>query len=727
MRRNEKFYCLSIVLIIVHFINLVACHSQDLPLSWKQVAPGVWKVQVGKLQKFDLLKAAKIHPRIDALKNLGQREFPLAKDACYATAASGKIYLRLPLDKEEQLFGLGLNFKTVNQRGRILNLHTDHYNGVDNGRTHAPVPFYVSSKGYGVLVNSAEYITVYAGTAVRIETKNQPKVYNRNIDKDWQAQPYSDAVEILIPANGTEVYVFAGDNAMEVIQRYNLFNGGGVLPPKWGLGFTQRVPSLSNEDDIRKEVSDFKEHHFPLDFIGLEPGWQSASYPCTFEWDSIRFPHPARFVKEMKDKGLRLNLWLNPYLAPSSSLYSQLKPLSGSHTVWNGLVPDFNTVKAQHLYKTLFSKEHINIGISGYKIDEVDGYDNWLWPDVATFPSGISAIQMRQTFGVQLQRMTADWFKEKNVRTYGLVRASNAGASSLPFVIYNDYYDHRDFVTALCNSSFIGVLWTPEVRSSATAEEWLRRVQSVCFSPMAMINAWSDGTKPWSYTEVSKQVTDVANLRMQLLPYLYNCFAQYYFEGKPPVRAMNLVKDFAYTSKETAGEVNSVTNPYAIVVKEDIKDQFMLGDNLLVAPMFTGDKKRKVVLPRGKWYDFYSGAYAGSAEIIEIEPGLDRIPLYVNDGAIIPMIPAVSHTPAPGERLPLELRHYGESGGSISVYDDDGESFDYEKGNYVRYNFTINKDGSGKWIGKEVIDNKHKLPQQYSNFAWKIMSPAPNQ
>jgi hypothetical protein len=73
------------------------------------------------------------------------------------------------------------------------------------------------------------------------------------------------------------------------------------------------------------------------------------------------------------------------------------------------------------------------------------------------------------------------------------VRAGNAGTSSFPYVIYNDYYNHRDFITALINSSFIGVLWTPEVRASKTSEEWLRRMQTVCFSPVAMLDAWADG------------------------------------------------------------------------------------------------------------------------------------------------------------------------------------------------------------------------------------------
>ena len=181
-------------------------------------------------------------------------------------------------------------------------------------------------------------------------------------------------------------------------------------------------------------------------------------------------------------------------------------PVSGSHTVWCGIVPDLAGEKGRQLWKDKLDKEHINIGVSGYKIDEVDGYDRYVWPDVATFPSGISAEQMRQTYGLWVQRTTADLYKKRNQRTFGLVRASNGGSSSFPYVIYNDYYSHQDFITALINSGFSGVLWTPEVRGSKSAEEWLRRFQSVVFSPMAMINAWASGTKPWSFPEVAKQV-----------------------------------------------------------------------------------------------------------------------------------------------------------------------------------------------------------------------------
>jgi alpha-D-xyloside xylohydrolase len=708
------------------FAALVCCLSgtltaQSVPISWQPVAPGIWKGVVGTPERFDLLGAAGVAPRMAALARLGSPAFPLAKADCVASLVDGKVYLRFPLDTAEQIYGLGLHFKTVNQRGRVLHLHVDHYGGTDNGRTHAPVPFYVSDRGYGVLVNSARYITAYVGTAVRKDSKHPPAAYDRNTDRRWTSQPYSDAVEMEVPAPGTEIYVFAGRDPMEVVQRYNLFSGGGVLPPKWGLGFMQRVPKMATARDVEAEVTAFHTHGFPLDMIGLEPGWQSKAYPCTFQWDTTRFPHPGAMVKDLLAKHVRINLWLNPYLSPASPLYPEMKALSGSHTVWNGLVPDFNLAKAREDYKKLFERQHIELGVSGYKIDEIDGYDRWLWPDLATFPSGATGEQMRQRYGLLMQRMTTGWFRERNQRTYGLIRASNAGASSFPYVIYDDYYSHQDFITALCNSSFIGVLWTPEVRSSKTAEEWLRRMQSVCFSPLAMINAWADGTKPWSYPEVAPEVRDVVMLRMKLFPYLYTSFSKYYFEGKPPIRAMYLAGDILTHAPAEKGKLNSTANPYEAAVRNDIKDQFMLGDYLLVAPMFTGEKSRTVILPQGRWYDFYTGKYVGDGTIITVSPGLGKIPLFVKDGGIIPMIPEALHTPEPGEVLPLEVRHYGESPGSYALYDDDGETYDYQKGQYLHYELSARKTADGNWNGSVRIVNPQNMKVVYKNVHWKFM------
>jgi alpha-D-xyloside xylohydrolase len=718
---TNKYFWLLFALVFLN-IPAISQKQSEIHIQWLEVYPGIWKAAVGTPEPVSLLITARNQANVIALKKLPGVSFPLPEHDIQAIAADNKIYLRFQLDKKEKLYGLGLNFKTINQRGQILNLHVDHYGGGDLGRTHAPVPFYVSSAGYGILIDAARYITVYAGTGVRTDSKNPPVLYDRNMDNNWDAQPYSDAVEFVIPAGGAEMYVFAGPTAMNVVQRYNLMNGGGCLPPKWGLGFTQRVPTLYTQGDILKEVTDFEKHGFPLDFIGLEPGWQSMAYPCTFEWDKQRYPDPDGLIATLKSKGIRTNLWFNPYVSPKAGIYNRIKPFAGTHTVWNGIVPDITQPETQQILKEVFAHSLIKKGVGGFKIDEVDGFDNWLWPDVAQFPSGTSAEQMRQIYGLAFQRMTTEWFMENNQRTYGLVRASNAGASRFPYVLYNDYYSHRDFITALINSSYIGVLWTPEVRASETAEEWLRRMQTVCFSPMAMINAWADGTKPWSFPEVEDAVREVASLRMQLLPYIYSTFAQYYFEGIPPFRAMNLVAPYVNNSSDVSDRTYPSDSKLWSNTDRDFHDQYMMGDNLLVAPVFAGEKSRKVYLPSGKWYDFYTGELVGENEVIDVVPGVNKIPLFVKNGSIIPMVPFHLHAPRIGDKMPLEIRCYGDAEGSFRLYDDDGETFDYMKGDFSVTILELTKAKNGKLKGSVVYPAEDK-PFSYTNApVWKFMT-----
>ena len=714
----KKWLALGICLMLV----LSPLRAQ---IHWTLVEPGVWKGVVGTPEEYSLLSVSGKMPLKEGFTRLPVVTLPALADEITATLNDGKTYITIPLQRQEQLYGFGLNFKTVHQRGRILNLHVDHYGGKDDGRTHATVPFYVSSCGYGILINSARYLTVYAGSGSRKDSPDAPVAKDRNTDKTWSANPYSDAVSVLVPAPGVEIYLFAGPQPMDVVRRYNLFCGGGTLPPRWGLGFTHRTPSLYTADQVKQEAEEFERRGYPLDFIGLEPGWQSKSYPCTFEWDKQRFPQPKAFVDEMKKRGIRINLWTNPYVSPESDIYEQMFPLSGSHTVWCGIVPDLAHEKGRRLWMDKLDKEHVGIGVSGYKVDEVDGYDRWLWPDVATFPSGVSAEQMRQTYGLWVQRTTTDLYHQRNQRTYGLVRASNAGASAYPYVIYNDYYSHPDFITALINSGFCGVLWTPEVRGSKTAEEWLRRFQTVVFSPMAMLNAWASGTKPWSFPEVAEQVKEYALLRMRMIPYWYTEFARYHFDGIPPFRAMNLEAGFSPSGVEPVElqntNANLETNPYLEAVSKEIKDQYMAGEYLLIAPLFAGQTQRKVVLPKGNWYDFYTGKYVGNGETITVSPGLDRIPVFVKDGAIIPLMEPLLHAPTAGQKMNLEIRHYGKADGFYRFYDDDGETYDYERGEYTWRDIRVTRDRKGQLKGS-ISKAERGKPDNIGTVNWRFMT-----
>ena len=709
--------------ILISTLCLCACggkvSTDKKETGWQKETSGIWTMSVGTPEKVNLLSELHITPKMDAIQKMGEADLPISEQDITTEVVDGKTYIRFPLEKDEKIFGLGLNFKTVEQRGRIMRLHVDHYGGTDDGRTHAPVPFFVSSRGYGALINSARYIDVWCGTSVRKDSKNPPVVRDRNTDKQWAAQPYSDNLEFLVPAEGVEIVLFGGPTMLDVVRRFNLYNGGGALPPKWGLGFWHRVPTLFSDKEVNEEVAEFEKRGFPLSVIGLEPGWMSRSYPCTYEWDATRFPDPEGFVKGLNDKHIKTNVWINPYVSPDGELYKKIEPYTGSHTVWCGIVPDYSLSETKKIMTDHFKKHQLDKGVSGYKMDENDGFDSWLWPDVASFPSKIPAEQMRQIYGSMMQSTTTDMFRERNQRTYGLVRAANAGTSSYPYVLYNDYYNHRDFITALINSSFIGVLWTPEVRSSGSAEEWLRRMQTVCFSPTAQLDAWADGTKPWSFPEVEDAVRDIALLRTQLIPYLYTAFADYAFYGTPPMRAMNLEPGYQAKTTEEQGKLDATKNPYAMAVRREVKDQFMVGPSLLVAPLFAGEEERQVVLPQGKWYDFYTGKLVGEGEVITVKPGLDKIPVYVKDGGIIPLWPKL--TKVDTEKHPVEIRYYGTKPSTYELYDDDGETYDYEKGEYLRIPIEVKVDSEGKKKG-EVRVPEGQSTWSYGDFSFKYMT-----
>jgi len=706
----------SMVITITVMGSVWAAGLEDLtPLTeWNQKAAGVWQVSVGNVaEEVRYTDLAAQAPRLQALKELPQTEFPsVASAMSFLQTDRQEILVRIPTAPDEKLYGFGLQFDGLRKSGKVLTLNVDHW-AKGGGRTHAPVPFYLSSRGYGVFFNTARFLKVYCQVGNRKDSPNNSLPVDRNPMPDekqpgrWQALPTSDAVEARIQGRGLDVLVFSGSSLLEIVQRYNLYCGGGALPPLWGLGFWHRVPAKFTADQTRAEMDEFRKQKFPLDVIGLEPGWMTKSYPCTFEWNKRRFPDPGAFTQELLDRGIRLNLWENPYISPQGRLYKKMFPLSGSHMVWLGLVPDYTLAEARRILTEQHSQDHINIGVSGYKIDEVDGYDHWLWPDHATFPSGTPGETMRQTYGLLMQRMLyQDLFQKHNTRTYGLVRASSGAASGYPFAIYSDSYSHKEYITGLSAASLCGILWAPETRSARNGREWLNRIQTSCFSPMAMLNAWSSAKKPWSYPDVTDAVRDSVELRLRLLPYLYTAFADYYLKGIPPIRAMILESSGPSVDQVTVikGQLDGETNPYAQSRIIERNDQFMFGPSIMVAPFYESQAtQRKVLLPSGQWFDFYTGRSVGSDKTITVSAKQtgDRMPLFVKEGSVIPMLSkAVSNTEqAYGHDL--EIRVYGQKPGSCTVFEDDGKTFDYMKGQYSLRKIDVLQLDSEKWISTE--------------------------
>jgi alpha-glucosidase (family GH31 glycosyl hydrolase) len=694
-----------------------------VPLRFVEVAPGVWKATVGTPERLTLLTAAGAAPKIDALRSMPSPPSPVARGEIQGRVANGKVALRFPLALDEEVYGLGVDFRTMRRTGATFQLHVDHWGG-RTGRTHAPVPLYVSTKGYGVFIDSARYVNLNVGTGVRLAAPAKPPVVDRTTGKEkWSSNPRSDSIEALVPAGGVAVYVFAGPTPMDAVRRYNLFAGGGALPPKWGLGFMTRTPTGYSAADALNEVAEFRRRGIPLDMLGLEPGWHDHAYPTSFEWDRVRFPDPKGFLSRLESQNVRAHLWFNPYISPTAPLYKLMLPFAGSHLVWNGIVPDYTLPAARKMFADHLKEKVVGLStraLGGFKVDEVDGYDHWLWPDLATFPSGHDGEQLRQTYGLWIQRLLMDLYRGLNRRTLGQVRGTNGGASSFPFVIYNDNYAFDEYITAVGNSAFAGVLWSPEVRGGE-GEDMLRRTQAVCFSPLALFNGWATSTKLWTHAEAFNHIRDAIALRMRLLPYWYTTFAQYHYEGTPVVRPVPLVAGYAAPGAQIKGQLDATANPYAAGRVLEIKDQYMIGDALLVAPIAPGAKTRTVVLPAGKWFDFYTGGLVGENQKVEVRPALSETPVFVKDGGLVPMIGERFFAPGPNEVLPLEVRHYGEKPGTMAVYDDDGETFDYERGERSWTRLAVEKDSSGAWKGSVSPDPNGKK-WRYSNVTWTFMT-----
>ncbi len=656
-------------------------------LEWRQRAPGVWSATIGSPETGPMDYAGK--PMLDALRELGEPALP-----ALMTDARGQVHgvyasARLPLGADERVYGLGM------RADGDVNLRLKRYQLRVTPSSHAPTPFYISSAGYGVVFNAARVLNIQIGIGNRKDSPNHPPEVDRTTDKSWDSRPPSDAVEANVTGTGMEVFLFAGRNPLEIVQRYNLFCGGGCLPARWGLGFWHRVSTYLSADQVLAEVEEFAKRDIPLDVLGLEPGWQSAAYPCTYEWDPKRFPDPAGFMRAMTAKGISVNLWENMFVSKKASIFKQLEPYTGSHTYWLGQVPDYTFKAATEILTAQHRAVHLDLGVSGYKIDEVDE----LSTEHMLFPSGLCGEQMRQIHGLLIQRAYMELFRGINRRTCGLVRGSNAGASPYPFALYSDTYKHRGFIQALCNSSLAGVLWCSEVRDCTGDEDWVRRFQTALFSPVMQLNGWHNGATPWRQSAVTDKVRELLKLRVRFAPYLYTAMADYRRYGIPPIRHMLL-------------EDGSI----------EVADQYMFGPHILVAPLIAGEQSRKVLLPPGKWFDFYTGRLAGEGGSITATATLDQIPLFVRDGGIVPLMAPANNIRLVTAPTPLEVRHYGTKEGSYALYDDDGETFDYERGVFSRQELRAVRH-NGKLTGRNLAP-EGPWKTRFSEVTWRFMTEA---
>ena len=539
-----------------------------------------------------------------------QIKYPVEKITFKVNSRGCRI--EFPLSADEHIYGLGLQLNAFDLRKKKMVLRVNSDPTTPTGDSHAPVPFFVSTKGYGIYIDSARYIEYDFG-AVKAKSRGS-KTDGRiavSIDELYGERNDSgeEVIAVQIPvAKGADIYIIEGRNITEVVSRYNMLSGGGCHVPEWGLEPFYRCCSKYTQTQVIDTAEYFRKNDIDCGILGLEPGWQTHAYSCSFIWNRKLYPEPEKMLRKLKDMGFHVNLWEHAFTNESSPLYPTVAKSCGDYKVFGGVVPDFTNEEVSKAFAA-YHRENVMYGIvDGFKLDECDSSDfiktAWSFPLCSEFPGGLDGEQYHSLFGVLYMQTMMKALGD--TETFSEVRNAGALSSSYPFVLYSDLYDHKNFIRGLATAGFSGLLWTPEVRHAESAEDFIRRLQTVVYSPQCLINGWYCEKLPWLNHGCEDNVKKLLQERKRIIPELKRAFDKYNKTGIPPVRA--LVSDFSQDA-ETYG----------------IDDEYLFCDDYLVAPMVKGEKSRKVYLPDGKWVEIHSSRTYSGGWITE---ETDEIPVY---------------------------------------------------------------------------------------------------
>ena len=523
-----------------------------------------------------------------------------------------------------------------------------------------------------------------------------------------------------------DYYFINGPDPKKVIERYTALTGRIPLPPLWSLGYQQCRWSYYPESRVRLLADTFRQKQVPADGLWLDIHYMQDYKP--FTWNHDRFPDPKKMISDLRAQGFHLVTILDghppvlkgyaPYdsgmagddfvKSPDGKVYAGpvWPSQAGEHP--NSVFPDFSKPTAREWWGNLY-KSLLDDGVAGIwnDMNEPSVFDtlNGTMPDDVMFDNDGQPGTSREMHNVYGQLMSRSTFEglsrlRPNERAFVLTRSSFAGGQRYAAVWTGDatadWSSLRQSVSMLLG---LGISGFPFVGSDIggfvrmpSAELCTRWLQTAVFYPFMRMHTeiatpdkepWSFG---WQFEAINKRAIE---LRYELLPYIYNVMQQASQTGVPALRPLFL----DYPDDEQAAAMD---------------DEFLFGSDLLVAPvLWEGATARNVYLPAGDWYDYWTGKrYAGNATI-SLPVTLDSIPLFVRGGGFIFRQPVVQYTGRmPGNPLRVLIAPAAES--ESSLYEDDGETLDYRKGELVKRRFRQTRDGQDVVIEISAPEGKYR-------------------
>ncbi len=601
------------------------------------------------------------------------------------------------LREDEHVYGLGEKTGRLDKRGWSLG----GYNYVMwNSDTYS----YDSSTD-PLYVSVPFYLVLRAG-----------KAHGLFLDNTWRStfdigRERQDLLTFGAEGGELDYYFINGPDPKQVIERYTALTGRAPLPPRWSLGYHQCRYSYYPESRVRLLANTFRLKKVPADVLWLDIHFQDNYKP--FTWDRERFPNPTKMISELAAQGFHIVCAADPHPKKETGYAPYDSGLAGDHflkrpdgsvyegPVWpskaeNGagpsVFPDFSRPATRDWWGSLY-QEFLNEGMAGFWNDMDE-------PSVFTKPSNTTPLdivfdnegqpatarEMHNVYGQLTARATFDGVSRlrPNERPFVLTRATFAGGQRYAAVWTGDatadWSSLRQSIPTLLGMGLSGF---PFVGSDiggfaefASAELYTRWLQTGVFYPFMRSHSelGAPDKEPWAFGFQFEAVNRRAiELRYQLLPHIYNAMRQASETGVPALRPMFL----EFPEDETLAARD---------------DQFLFGADLLVAPVLReGETTRSLYLPKGEWYDYWTGRhYAGGAKI-KMPVTLDSLPIFVRSGAFIFRQPVVQHTgEMPGNALDVLVAPATSS--EATLYEDDGATLDYRKGVSASRGFRQTRD-----------------------------------
>jgi alpha-D-xyloside xylohydrolase len=520
------------------------------------------------------------------------------------------IHEQLTLGVGETVYGLGERFTAFVKNGQVVETWNKD-GGTSSEQAYKNVPFYLTNRGYGVFVNHPENVSF--------------EVASEKVSR----------VQFSVAGQSLEYFVIYGPSPKEVLAKYTALTGRAALPPAWsyGLWLTTSFTTSYDEDTVTHFIQGMAERDLPLHVFHFDCFWMREFNWCDFQWDERVFPDPVGMLRRLKQRGLHICVWINPYIAQRSPLFVEgmqqgflLKRPDGSVWQWDlwqpgmGIV-DFTNPGAREWFAGKL-RALLEMGVDSFKTDFGERI-----PTGVVYWDGSDPARMHNYYSYLYNQVVFDLLREQRGEGEAVVfaRSATAGAQQFPVHWGGD-----------CNSTFesmaeslrgglsLGLsgfgFWSHDIggfEGTPPVDVYKRWIAFGLLSSHSRLHGSQSYRVPWLFDEEAVDVLrHFTKLKCRLMPYLYAQARDARETGTPLMRAMLL--EFP----------NDPASDY-------LDRQYMLGESLLVAPVFSHTGQVTYYVPEGRWTSFFSGEVVEGPRWVRETHDVMSLPLMVRPNSVI--------------------------------------------------------------------------------------------